>query len=167
MNASYQSKKDIIRLEGKLKEITTIRDEDGNIIHRTVRPIMSEFYMHDLIQVIVGATMIAIPVGFTQEVWQLGFQLSFVRTLGFVFFALFFISIFSYHHTYENIMETEKLQFIKRVAFTYLISCAVVAILLTLINQTQWSFDLVTSLKRVILVAFPASLGAAVTDVLK
>ncbi len=167
MNTTYQSKKDIVRLEGRLKEITTIRDEDGNIIHRTVRPIMSEFYIHDLIQVIVGATIIAIPVGFTQEVWQLGFELSAIRTLGFVFFALFFIGIFSYHHTYENIMETEKKQFAKRVLFTYLVSCFVVGILLTLINQAQWSLDLVTSIKRVILVAFPASLGAAVTDVLK
>ncbi len=59
------------------------------------------------------------------------------------------------------------MQYIIRVISTYLISIAVVAIILTILNKCPWGLDNILALKRIIIVAFPASMSATVSDVLK
>jgi peptidoglycan/LPS O-acetylase OafA/YrhL len=58
-------------------------------------------------------------------------------------------------------------QYVTRVISTYLIALAVVAVLLTLIGQCPWGVENALALKRIIVVAFPASMSATVTDALK
>ena len=43
----------------------------------------------------------------------------------------------------------------------------VVAVLLTIIDKCPWGIDNLVAIKRVIIVAFPASMSAAVSDMLK
>jgi uncharacterized membrane protein len=59
------------------------------------------------------------------------------------------------------------MQFFVRVIGTYVVSFVVVAILLTVIGQCPWGTDNMLALKRIVVVAFPASMSATVTDALK
>jgi uncharacterized membrane protein len=58
-------------------------------------------------------------------------------------------------------------RYCKRVLAIYLFSLFVVALLLTLIQKCPWGTDNLLALKRILIVAFPASMSAAVSDTLK
>lgn len=160
--------KETIRVGGKLREVIMIKDEAGNLIHKMISPLMVEFYWRDVIQVIVGSSLLAIPVAFTEETWKLGESLSWARVGGIMALSLFFISTFVYYNFYrrEHLKEHWD-ELLKRVLSTYLISFLMVALILTLIDKAPWSTDHYLALKRMILVAFPASMSAAVADMIK
>ena len=50
---------------------------------------------------------------------------------------------------------------------TYVFALVVVAVLLTLVGKCPWGVDNVLAIKRIVVVAFPASMSATVTDALK
>ena len=156
-----------IRLNGKLKDITTIKDQQGNIIHKVMSPLMIEIYPRDIFQIITGATILAIPIGFTQEVWILADKLPWLNILGLIVLSLFFMGSFIHHNFYQEHLERHHTAFIKRIIIIYLFSFLIVAVMLHLIGQTPWSTDWILALKKVLIVTFPASLSAAVTDMIK
>ena len=162
-----KSKKEVVQVDGVLKELTTVRDEKGNILHKTLNNIKSEFNFRDLLQVIIGASILAIPVGFTEETWRLGGHLPMANILGFVALSLLFIGLFTYYHYHKHGLKKSLDNFIERVFITYAVSFIVVAFLLTLIQQAPWLTDIGLAFKRVAIVTFPSSLSAAVADVIK
>jgi len=58
-------------------------------------------------------------------------------------------------------------EYYKRVAAIYLFSLLVVSLILTIIQKCPWGTDNLLALKRIFIVAFPASMSAAVSDALK
>jgi len=126
-----------------------------------------EFHLKDVLQVIIGASILAIPVGFTEETWNLGQTLPLINIIGILLLSLLFISIFVYYNYYENHIKTHWDELIKRIFSTYLFSFIVVAAILTLIQRTPWTTDLLLAFKRSVLVAFPASMSASVADMIK
>ena len=60
---------------GYLHTIVSIFDNSGEVIHQVVKPLMVELRLRDVIQILVGASILAIPVGYTEETWQLGQRL--------------------------------------------------------------------------------------------
>ena len=60
-----------------------------------VDPIIPEFKLKDIMQVIIGASILAVPVGFTEETWNLGASLPMINVLGLFALSIFFISICS------------------------------------------------------------------------
>ncbi|MBW2965727.1 DUF2391 family protein [Candidatus Woesearchaeota archaeon] len=137
------------------------------ILHKIVHPVRVEFHVKDILQVIVGASILAIPVGYTEETWRLGEILPLANIIGFILLSLLFISAFTYYHYYHNNISKHWDHFIKRVLLTYLTSFLVVAILLSLIQRTPWTTNLFLAFKRTIIVAFPASMSGAIADVIK
>jgi len=156
-----------IRIAGRLKEIITLRDNKGKIIQRIMQPIMVEFYPRDLMQVIIGASLLAIPVAFTEETWKLGESLPFINTLTLMLLSIVFISAFVYYNYYRNELKQHKSEFIKRVILTYLAAFLVVSFILVIIQRAPWSTDWILALKRTILVTFPACMSGAVADMIK
>lgn len=131
------------------------------------KPIL--FYLRDMLQIVVGASILAVPVAFTQEVWDLGSNLPLLNVIGISLLSLLFIVAFVYYN-YHHDHPTAKLhynEFIKRVLVTYIFSMIIVAIILTLIQVAPWQTEWVLALKRVLIVSFPASMSAAVADALK
>ncbi|NCO11334.1 hypothetical protein CO038_02955 [Candidatus Pacearchaeota archaeon CG_4_9_14_0_2_um_filter_39_13] len=125
------------------------------------------FFIHDLVQVIIGATILAIPVGFTQEVWEFSIDLPIINIVGIFIVSVIFISIFTYYH-YHNISVKKNWKlFIKRVSLTYVFSFITVCILLILIGGASLYSDLIISLKRAVIVTLPASMSAAIADTIK
>ena len=124
------------------------------------------FFMHDLVQVIVGSTLLAIPVGFTTEVWSLSENLPFINILGIFIISIIFISIFTYYHYHGANIKKHWFIFTKRVILTYIFSFIAVCIILILVDMISM-INLIISLKRVIIVTLPASMSAAVADTIK
>lgn len=167
MPKDIKTKKEVVRIAGKLKEIITIRDEKGKILHKIISPLMVEFHPKDVLQVIIGAAILAVPVGFTEETWNLGETLPLPNIVGLFLLSLLFISMFVYYNYYKGKLKEHLGEFIKRVCSTYFISFMVVALLLTLIQRTPWNTDWIIAFKRVVIATFPASMSAAVADVIK
>jgi uncharacterized membrane protein len=158
---------EIIRVSGRLKEVLTFRDEKGNIVDRMVSPLMVEFYPRDLMQVVVGSAILAIPVAFTEETWNLGQTLPFLNVILIMALSLLFIGTFVYYNFYKGNMTKHKKEFAKRVLSIYVFSFIVVAVIMTIIQRAPWASDSMLALKRVMLVSFPASMSAAVSDMIK
>ena len=167
MKEGDKIKREVIRVAGKLKEVVSVKDEAGKVIHKMVNPLMVEFYTRDLLQIIVGASILAIPVAFTEETWNLG-QTMPLLNVGLIFLiSLTFISAFVFYNFYRGKIKNHKKEFLKRVLSIYFVSFVIVALLLTIIERAPWNTDLLLALKRTILVTFPASMSAAVSDMIK
>jgi len=137
-------------------------------IGEIINPIRVDFNFRDTIQIIVGAFVLAVPVGFTQEVWDLGETLPFNNILILIGMTLFFIGIFTYYHYHREHMRSNLkyhiIEFTKRVAFTYIISFVIVAGLMAAINVTPWQTNPSVAFNIVVLVTFPAAIGAVISD---
>ena len=69
------------RIGGKLHVVEQLQDQAGNLISTVTRPLKVEFKLTDFFQLIAGATVLALPVSLTEEVWNLGGELSIGRAL--------------------------------------------------------------------------------------
>ena len=157
----------IKRIGGYLHKVEPIVDEAGKVINYAVKPLMVEFSLKDVMQIIVGSLILAIPVGFTEEVWNLSETLPRNNVFILTGISLLFIAIFVYFNFYKKQIKGYVFEYIKRVAAIYLISLVIVALFLTIIDKCPWGIDNILAIKRIILVAFPASMSATISDTLK
>lgn len=155
------------RIGGYLHRVVPIVDKTGKVLDYTLKPLMIEFKPRDVMQVIVGASLLSVPIAFTEETWVLGKELPLLNVVGLSVLSLVFIGLFVFYNFYRFNFKGHALEFVKRVAGTYIISLLVVALLLTMINKCPWTTDWITALKRVLIIAFPASMSAAVSDSIK
>lgn len=167
MEQTHKHKHELIRVGKHLNEVITIKDAAGNMLHRLVKPVMVELYPRDVMQLIVGATLLSVPVAFTEEVWLLGEILPWRNVIGLLLISVIFLSLFLYYNFYRNHFRQHKGAFVTRLLVLYLTSFLVSLLVLALLGQASFSFDIGVVVKRVILVAFPASMSAAVADMIK
>ena len=99
-----------------LHRVIPIIDASGKVIHRVVKPLMVEVRARDVVQVIVGASILAIPAGFTEETWKLGEQLPVPNVVAIAVISVFFIALFVYFNFYRNYMDEYRWEFVKRIA---------------------------------------------------
>ena len=162
--------KELVRRLGPgqyLHRVIPILDASGKVIHRVVKPLMVEVRARDFAQVVVGASILAIPAGFTEETWQLGEQLPLANVMVLAVLSVVFIAVFVYFNFYREYLQKYKWEFVKRVVVIYSLALCVVAVLLTIIGKCPWGVDNLLAFKRIIIVALPSSLSAAVSDALK
>ena len=157
----------IKRIGGYLHRVVPIADKSGEIISYALKPLMLEFKPRDIMQVIVGASLLAIPVCLTEEAWNLGMYLPNINIAAIASLSILFVSVFVYFNFYKVTLKGYVLDFIKRVIGTYLISLIVVALILTLIQKCPWGIDNVLAIKRIIIVAFPAAMSGTLSDTIK
>ena len=157
----------IKRIGGYLHKLTPIVDGTGKIISHTITPFMVEFRPRDLMQVIVGASVLAVPAAFTEETWKLGEELALRNVLFLGVISLFFIAMYVYFNFYRFQFKNHVFEYIKRVIATYFCSFLIVGLLLTIIQRCPWNSNTILAIKRIIIVAFPASMGAAISDTIK
>lgn len=157
----------IKRIGGYLHRVIPIVDETGKVVQYVLKSFMVEFRPRDLMQVIVGASILAVPVAFTEEAWKLGEELAMGNVLALSSLSILFIALYVYFNLYRFHLQTHVLEYVKRVCSIYLFSLLVVALLLTIIGRCPWSSEAIVAIKRVMIVAFPASMSAAISDTLK
>jgi uncharacterized membrane protein len=155
------------RIGRDLHRVTEYVDGSGKVVERMVSPVMVDLGWRDIAQIVVGASVLCIPVSFTEEVWTLGEELSVQKALLVAAFSLTFVTFFIYLNFYRRNVSTNVGKFAARVAATYFITGTVAALLLFFIDKLPLTADLGTAVKRVILVALPGCFSATVIDSLK
>jgi uncharacterized membrane protein len=154
----------IRRIGRLLHKVIPLRDSAGQAIQYIAKPLMVELRRRDVMQILVGAAILSIPVAFTEEVWRLGEHLPLLNVTILTMISIGFIALFVYSNFYRELFHKYRFEFLKRVLAIYLISLGVVAVLLTVIQVAPWEEQPMVALKRVIIVAFPASMSAAISD---
>jgi uncharacterized membrane protein len=167
MNTSPELKTSIKRVGGSLHKIIPIADATGKILSYALKPVMVEFRPRDLLQIIVGASILAVPVAFTEETWALGAELPLVNILFLSGLSLLFIGLFVYFNFYRTMFKGHVIEYVKRVFSIYFFSLLIVGVLLTIIQRCPWGTDNILAMKRILIVAFPASMSAAISDTIK
>jgi len=157
----------IKRIGGYLHRVVPIADKSGEIISYALKPLMLEFKPRDIMQVIIGSALLAIPVSLTEEAWNLGESLPIINVSIIAMVSLILVSVFVYFNFYKVTLKGYVIDFIKRVLGTYLISFLVVALILTLVDKCPWGIDNVLAIKRIIIVAFPAAMSGTLSDTIK
>lgn len=157
----------IKRIGGYLHRIVPIADKSGEIISYALKPLMLEFKPRDIMQVIIGSALLAIPVSLTEEAWNLGESLPVINVSIISIVSLLLVSVFVYFNFYRVTLKGYVTDFIKRVLGTYFISLIVVALILTVIQKCPWGIDNALAIKRIIIVAFPAAMSGTLSDTIK
>jgi uncharacterized membrane protein len=157
-------KKTTHRIDGQLYETFIISDDMGKELQNINVPLKVELKIRDILEVIVGASILAIPVAFTEEVWNMGDDLHWMNIIALSAVSLLFLGSFIYYTSYRKRLELFRKEYYKRIFFTYFLSILVVGLLLFIVDKAPWFTDFDIALKRTIIGAFPASMSATVTD---
>ncbi len=144
-----------------------LKKEEIERIKELIKPVKENFHPKDILQIIVGAAILAIPVGYTEETWHLGDILPLTNIMIFMLLSILFIAMFIYFNHYKHSVKIDINHFIKRTITTYVVSFLVVALTLSLIQKAPWTLDFLLAFKRTVIVTFPCSLSAVVVDVIK
>ena len=157
-------KKSTHRIDGQLYETFTISDDKGKELQHINVPLKVELKIRDILEVIVGASILAIPVAFTEEVWNMGEDLHWLNIISLSAISLLFLGSFIYYSSYRKRLELFRKEYYKRIFLTYFLSILVVGLLLLIVDKAPFFTDFDLALKRTIIGAFPASMSATVTD---
>ena len=156
--------KSIDRINGRLYETFIIKGDDGSEVQRVNVPLKVEMRIHDVMEIMVGACILAVPTAFTEEVWNMGDQLPWLNCLLLSAVSLTFIGAFVYYTGYRTNLKMFRNEYLKRVFGTFILSVIIVGFLLTVVDKCPWFTDFDLAMKRTLIGAFPASLSATVTD---
>jgi uncharacterized membrane protein len=154
----------VYRLKGQLYESFIIRDDVGNEVQRVNLPLKVELKIRDVLEIVVGSCILAVPIAFTEEVWDLGESLEWGNIIVLSCVSLFFLGSFIYFAAYRRHIKLYRYEYLKRVFTTWVLSVIIVGLLLTIVNESPWISDFDLALKRTLIGAFPASMSATVTD---
>jgi uncharacterized membrane protein len=157
----------IKRIGGYLHKISILKDAKGNIIDRLITPLMVELRLKDLLEVIIGAIILAIPVGMTEETWNLGAELPLLNILILALIGISFIAFFVYVSFYKGVLKEYKINYFKRIIMIYFVSLLVVGGFLLIIDKLPVVEEPIIALKRLLLITFPCSMSATISDSLK
>ncbi len=160
-------KTSIKRIGGYLHRVIPITDATGKVLSHFLKPVMVEFRPRDLMQVVVGASVLAVPVAFTEETWNLGEELPLLNVLMLSGISVVFVGLFVYLNFYRYMLKANIGEYAKRVISIYFFSLLVVGVLLTIIQRCPWGADNIIALKIILIVAFPASMSASLSDAIK
>ena len=162
-----KQKSEVKRINGYLKEVVTFIDSSGKPLSQIMNPLMVELNPRDILQIFVGAFLVAAPLCFTEEVWQLSISLkrSNVYALGSI--SALTVTLFIYFNFYRFRLKGNLIEFIKRIIATYTISISSIVLILILIDKFPINESPYIALKRVIIIGFPTLFGAVISDYLK
>lgn len=160
-------KTEIKRINGYLKEVITLFDSSGKPISQVINPLMVELTLRDVLQIFVGAFLIAAPLSFTEEIWDLSISLKRTNAYALALISVTVATLFIYFNFYRYKLKGNIINFVKRVFLTYLITIGCISLLLLLIDKLPFQESPFVAFKRVIIIGFPAIFGAVLSDYLK
>ena len=164
MGNESKIEKKVSRVDGQLYETITVKDDEGNPVQTFEIPLKVELKLQDVLEIMVGASILAVPVAFTEEVWTMGAELPWLNIFMLNSVAILFMGSFIYFKSYRKRLSEFRLEYYKRLFSTFLLSVLIVGILLTIVNKCPWATDFDLAMKRVLIGSFPAAMSATVTD---
>lgn len=158
---------EVKRVNGYLKEIVTFFDSSGNPSSQTINPLMTELKPRDIMQIFVGAFLVATPLAFTEEVWKLSIELKIANVFALGTVSIVVSALFIYFNFYRFRFKGNVIQYCKRVLLTYLIAASSIILILALIDKFPVINNPLIAVKRVIIIGFPTIFAATISDFLK
>lgn len=149
---------------GRLHRVVPVLDSAGRISQYVISPLRVELRRRDLLQIIVGASLLGVPLGLTEESWNLAAELPTFNILAIAAISVVFVSAYVHFNFYRDLLREHLGSFLLRVAPIYLFSLLIVGLILTLLNREPWLTDPVLAIKRTLLVSFPATMSASISD---
>ncbi|MFD0963779.1 DUF2391 family protein [Pseudofulvibacter geojedonensis] len=125
---------------------------------------MKYFNKEDFAQIIIGSTVVSLPIAFTKEFWDLSFSLPIYNIVLMVVISLIFIMIYTAFIVFESPKVITFRIIIKRTILNYIITIIMASIVLITINKLSLFIDTLTSIKRILILSFPASIGSVMFD---
>ena len=122
------------------------------------------FNFEDASQIFVGAFALAVPISFSEEAWRLGETLPVYNLLMLFTLSVVFLGLYAYEGVFQKDIKARHFVFISRIAIAYLITALVVALVLLCLDKLPFLDDPLVSLKRIIVITMPASMGAIIVD---
>ncbi|QSX32959.1 DUF2391 family protein [Shewanella avicenniae] len=122
------------------------------------------FNSEDAGQIVIGAFALSVPIAFSEESWHLAQTLPLSNMLLVVGLSLGFIALFAYQSVFQADVERRVGVFCLRVAIAYLLTLVVVSIVLIALDKWPMWHQPILALKRTLLIAMPASMGAIIVD---
>lgn len=122
------------------------------------------FNMEDASQVCVGAFALAVPISFSEEAWQLGTSLPLANLLLLLTLSLGFLGVFAYESVFQRDVQRRIPAFVLRIVIAYAITALVVGFVLLALDKLPLLDEPLVSLKRIVVIAMPASMGAIIVD---
>jgi uncharacterized membrane protein len=123
-----------------------------------------DFNMEDASQVFVGAFALAVPISFSEEAWRLGETLPFTNLIMLFVLSVIFLTLFTYQSVFQKNIKSRIAVFIFRIVVAYIMTALVVGLVLMCLDKLPLLADPMISLRRIILITMPASMGAIVVD---
>lgn len=128
-----------------------------------MKTLIGKLNLEDISQIVIGAAVMAVPIAFSEELWNFGETLPLLNII-----LLFCISLLiQFFYTQFSIFqgkESKKHIIAARVAINYLLTFGTVALILFTLNRLSFTSELRVGLYRIIILSFPASLGAVIVD---
>jgi len=118
----------------------------------------------DISQIAIGAFALAVPISFSEEAWRMGETLPWFNLIVVIVLSVSFLSVYAYYSVFQGKVSRRYRVFILRIFIAYTIAALVVALVLLALNKFPIMDEPVIALKRLILIAMPASMGAIVVD---
>ena len=122
------------------------------------------FNLEDAGQIFVGAFALAVPISFSEEAWQLGESLPTANLALLFLLSCLFLSIYAFESVYQRNINGRVMEFISRIVIAYILTIMVVALVLLCIDKLPLLDSPLVALKRVIVSAMPAEMGAISVD---
>lgn len=120
--------------------------------------------LEDIAQIIIGAFALAVPISFSEEAWRLGETLPLFNLLLVVILSVGFLALFTYQSVFQGNIRHRNFVFIFRIIIAYVITLCVVSLVLWSLDKFPLLTEPLLAIKRLIIIAMPASMGAIVVD---
>ena len=122
------------------------------------------FNIEDASQLIIGAFALAVPISFSEESWRLSETLP-TENLFLIFtISILFLSFFAYGSLFQGDIKNRVIVFVMRIIIAYIVTIFVVSIVLLSIGKLPLLSETGIAIKRIIVIAMPASMGGILVD---
>lgn len=122
------------------------------------------FNAEDASQIAIGAFAMAMPIAFTEEAWRMAETLPVINFIFLALLSVFFLTHYAYYSLFQGDVERRLVGYIVRIIAAYAITLLVVGCVLFALNKFPILTETAVALKRLIIIAMPASLGAIIVD---
>jgi uncharacterized membrane protein len=118
----------------------------------------------DIAQIVIGASVLAVPISFSEEAWVSAIDLPLPNLLLVFLLSLGFLALYAYQSLFQASVKNRRFVFVFRILLAYLLTAVVVGVVLLALDKLPLFSEPVIALKRIVLIAMPASMGAIVVD---
>lgn len=128
-----------------------------------MKKIFGKLNFEDVSQIVIGAAVMATPIAFSEELWKFGETLPGLNIILLIFLSIIIQTFYTFFSIFQGV-EKSYSKIIFRVALNYTLTFITVALILFVLNRFSFSSEDLIGIKRIIILCFPASLGAVIVD---